>query len=217
MDIKIEENKYKFIELLRKIDRQGADIGALIYKLESSDFFIAPCSTIYHLNQDGGLCLHSLNVYNELCNLVKIYYPNECPFSEETLIIVSLLHDISKMNYYEKYAKNVKVYSETGKKSDELGKFDWVTQMAWKKRDPENRFVYGHHGQNSEYIANSYIPLTLEESAAITNHMGNDDEYHAYDSTFIYNRYPLAVLLHSADFLSAYIIETRVPTEETDE
>ena len=121
------------------------------------------------------------------------------------------------MNYYEKYAKNVKVYSETGKKSDELGKFDWVTQMAWKKRDPENRFVYGHHGQNSEYIANSYIPLTLEESAAITNHMGNDDEYHAYDSTFIYNRYPLAVLLHSADFLSAYIIETRVLTEETDE
>lgn len=149
--------------------------------------------------------------------MVNLYYPNGSPFSEETLIICGLLHDISKMNFYEKYAKNVKVYSETGSKRDEFGKFDWQTQTAYKKREAQDRFVYGHHGQNSEYIVNSYIPLDLDESAAITNHMGNDDEYHAYDSTFIFNRYPLAVLLHSADFLSAYIVENREPTEEVDE
>lgn len=208
MEFSIEQNKYDFIDLLRKVTRPGADIGAFVYKLESSDFFEAPASTIYHLNVKGGLCQHCLNVYRMLVKLVEMYYPdNTSPFSEETLIIAALCHDMDKMNKYETYNRNVKKYSESGSKKDEAGRFDWAVETSYKTREAVDRFVYGHHGQNSEYITNSYIPLSIEESAAITNHSGMDDQYKPYDMTAIFNRYPLATLLHIADFMSTYLVE----------
>ena len=207
MNISIEENKYRFIDLLRHVSRPGADIAGFIYKLESSDFFTAPASTIYHLNVAGGLCQHSLNVYDMLVKLVNMYYPDGSPFTDEQLIIVALCHDMDKMNKYEVYPKNVKKYSDKGSKHDEFGKFDWVTEIGYKTKEATDRFIYGHHGQNSEYITNTYIPLALEESVAITNHSGGDDQYKPYDMTPIFNRYPLAVLLHMADFISTFILE----------
>lgn len=206
--IKVEENKYKFIELLRKVNREGADIPGLIYKLEHSDFFEAPCSTVYHLCVKGGLCQHSLNVYNELAALVR-HYNMEDRFSEESIIIVALLHDLSKMNYYELTAKNTKVYCDNGTKRDELGKFEWKSELGYRRKDELDRFVYGHHGQNSEYMTSTFIPLKLEESVAIVNHMGGDDEYKPFDLTPIYNRYTLAGLLHAADFLSTFVVEAQ--------
>ena len=210
MQFNIEENKYRFINLLRKITRPGADIAALIYKLKNSDWFVAPASTIYHLNVPGGVVQHSLSVYDTLVKLVEVAYPEGNPFTEETLIIVGLLHDFDKMNKYEIYSRNVKKYSETGSKRDEEGRFDWAVEKSYKVKDAVDRFVYGHHGQNSEYMANSYIPLSVEESAAIVNHSGFDTtEYKAWDMTAIYNRYPLAGLLHTADFLSTYVLEPK--------
>ena len=54
----IIDNKNKFIELIKMIDREGADIDLLIRQLEHSDFFIAPASTKYHGSYEGGLCEH---------------------------------------------------------------------------------------------------------------------------------------------------------------
>ena len=54
----IEKNKLEFIELVRSIHREGMDTESLIKKLENSDFFVAPASTIYHNAYDGGLCEH---------------------------------------------------------------------------------------------------------------------------------------------------------------
>lgn len=207
--INVEENKYKFIELIKSISRDGADISGLIYKLEHSDFFEAPCSTVYHLCERGGLCQHSLNVYEELRRLVDMHYPDGDKFSEDSVIIVALLHDLSKMNYYELTAKNTKVYCDNGTKKDELGKFEWKSELGYRRKDEKDRFVYGHHGQNSEYMTSTFIPLTLEESVAIVNHMGGDDEYKPFDLTPIYNRYPLAGLLHAADFLATFVLEAQ--------
>lgn len=207
IEINIEKNKYEFIDLLRTVNRPGADVEALIYKLESSDFFVAPCSTRFHLAVRGGLCQHSLNVYHELKRLNEIY---KLGLSEETMIIISLLHDLDKMDKYEQTYRNVQKYHEQGKKSDENGRFDWVKEWTYRTKDDNNRFVYGHHGQNSEYIANSYIPLTTEESAAITNHMANTiEEYKPFDMTGILNKYPTVVALHMADFLCTFLIENK--------
>ena len=207
MEFNIEENKYRFIDLLRKVERPGADIGAFVYKLESSDFFVAPASTIYHLNVKGGLCQHSLNVYEMLVKLVNMYYPEGSPYTDEQLIIVALCHDMDKMNKYETYFKNVKKYCDNGSKRDDAGRFEWATESAYKTREASDRFVYGHHGQNSEYITAGYIPLSIEESAAIVNHSGGDDQYKPYDMTPILNKYPLAVFLHMADYMSTYLVE----------
>ena len=89
---------------------------------------------------------------------------------EESIVICALLHDMSKMNFYEKTFKNVKVYSEYGSKRDEGGTFDWVAQASYKTVDVEKRFLYGNHEETSEFMVRQYIPLKLEESVAILNH-----------------------------------------------
>lgn len=192
----ILSNKEKFINLLRTIKRPDCLIEELIRKLESSDFFTAPASTQYHCSYEGGLCYHSLNVYEQLKKLIQMEYGDN-NISEDSIIIVSLLHDLSKMNFYETTMRNVK---------DEKG--TWIQIPYIKVKEAKERFLYSTHGANSEYMVGRFIPLTLEESIAIINHMGYS-EVNVQQSSLseIYNRYSLAVLLHLADMLATFIDE----------
>ena len=101
----IDENKKIFIDLLRSVDRKG--IEPLLEYLETkTDFYTAPASTRYHNNCNGGLLAHTLNVYEnfkELLELRKIEMPRE------SVILVSLLHDICKCNYYVLEQRNKKI------------------------------------------------------------------------------------------------------------
>ena len=197
--------KVKITSLLREINREGADIEGLINKMESSDFFVAPASTKFHCNYEGGLAEHSLHAFDELDKLCNIYAPE---ISRESRIIVALLHGLDKMDKYEKFYYNVKDYKSDGKFSDSVGKFNWKEESGYRMKEAEDRFVFGHHGHNSEYKIGYYIPLKLEESAAIINHMSDAmEEYRPYDMTPIFNKYTLAALLHTADFLATFIIE----------
>lgn len=202
----IQQNKDTFTSILRSIKREGANIEGMIYKLEHSDFFDAPASVQYHCSFKGGLCQHSLNVRNALFQFVLSSYPEGSPWSDDTLNIVSLCHDLAKMNFYEPYLKNVKVYCENGSKRDNMGKFEWTSEEAFKMRDASERFMLGSHGQNSEYIAGTFIPLAFEESVAIVNHMGWEPTANM-DLTGIYNKHALAVMLHLADMYSTYVLE----------
>lgn len=203
----ILENKTKFISLLRQIKREGARIDALINKLENSDFFEAPASTQYHCSYRGGLCEHSLHVYEQLSTLIAIEYPDKfvetedqldipyiSPISDESIIITALLHDMSKMNFYETSERNVK---------DENG--NWVKVPYIKVKDAKDRFIFGSHEMNSLYMVESFIPLSLEESTAILHHMGGMAKDSAQDDiSDIYNKFPLALMLHLADMLATY-------------
>lgn len=206
----IETNKETFCTFLRQIRRDGARIDDLINKLENSDFFYAPASTKYHNSVKGGLCDHSLNVYYNLRSLVKNKHLED-KISEESILICGLLHDISKMNIYEEAIRNKKVYSAYGKKYDELGNFDWVSEKSYQMKDAKDRFIYGNHEETSEYMIRCYIPLKLEESVSILTHHGSL----SYDCVPIesvsqkYEKYPLACLLHVADMISTYVDEDR--------
>ena len=58
-------NKEKFIQIYREnITREGADRLLAFLCSEGSDFFTAPASARYHSAYEGGLCEHSLNVYD---------------------------------------------------------------------------------------------------------------------------------------------------------
>ena len=202
----IEANKKQFLDLISSITIEGAYLEELIKFLQESDFFTAPASTQYHCNYTGGLCEHSLNVYNNLVKLANDYMPNT--YTEDTLKVVGLLHDISKVNFYEIYVMNKKIYNEKGTKHDNQGKFDWFAQEAFKVKESHNRFLAGTHEENSMLLVSQYIPLNLEESVAILNHhsgLGNPNQN--YDMSAILNRYPLLTLLHSADYLSTFINE----------
>lgn len=205
----IMNNRTDFIGLLNSITREGAAIEKLINKLERSDFFTAPASTQYHNSYEGGLCDHCLNVCSNMLQLVDMkadtlgINPEEI---RESVIIVSLLHDISKMNTYKPGVKNEKVYSENGSKYDEIGKYDWVSRPVWVTRD--DKFIFGSHESTSEFIARQFIPLTMEESIAILHHMGSMAWDSAKDNIGeVFNKYWLALLLYQADMISTYIDE----------
>jgi hypothetical protein len=203
----IECNKQEFIRLIRSIERDGMDTEALVRKLESSDFFFAPASTKYHSSYPGGLCEHSLNVYYNLVKLCKSKegLDSEC-YDDNSLKIVSLLHDISKMNIYVTTTKNEKVYCADGDKYDNLGRFKWVSKQGFALK--EDRFVYGNHEMTSEYIIRNFIPLTLSESVAVLHHMGGMNwDSSKNDIASIFRQYSLALMLHTADMLATYVDE----------
>ena len=179
----IDSNAVQFYNLLRSTKREG--IEDLIKYLESTDFEVAPASTKYHGNFEGGLCAHSLIVFeilskmlNDYIELKNLEFPNELGEYDEMMnsaIIVALLHDISKVNTYEKTFVNKKVYSKDGSKWDENGNYDWKSVPGYKTKDDEEQFVIGNH---------EGVPVEAMSK--------------------VYNKYTLALLLHEADLLAAY-------------
>lgn len=206
---KVEQNKKRYIELIKSITVPGANVDGFLSWLENkTDFFTAPASAKYHCDFAGGLCQHCLNVYDALVVLVNDHkFDSEgvsrYEYSEDSIKMVALLHDISKVNFYEIYMKNV----NTGLK-DDRGKDIWKPVPEYKVKDAEERFMLGNHEQNAEYIAHTFFPLSVEESSAILHHHAGLGWDSAQDDVpGIYNRYPLAALLHLADMVATYVYE----------
>ena len=209
----IEQNKQTFIELINSIEREF-NKEKLINWLENSDFFYAPASTKYHSNFEGGLCSHCLSVYyslEALCNTFASeskYVTLEdgsqkeeitCKYDKDSIIIVALLHDLSKANFYEKYNRNVK-NEVTGK---------WESVEEYRTIDVQKRFIFGNHEETSEFMVRSFIPLKVEESVAILHHMGGaGHDSSQTDLSVIYSKYNLAALLHTADLLSTFVLNS---------
>lgn len=110
--------KEEFIAIFQEtVKREGAE-ALLDYLEHKSDFFEAPASARYHSAYRGGLCEHSLNVYHCL----KDYLARErvaelygLEYSEESIALVSLLHDVCKIGCYKPGTRNVKGPTESGK------------------------------------------------------------------------------------------------------
>lgn len=182
-------NKSKFQEIANKyIKREG--IGNLLAWLDQTDFYDAPASTRFHNSFEGGLCLHSLNVWTNLCKLLHPF--NEIQTNVETAAIITLFHDLCKVNLYKVEMRNVKENNV------------WV-QKPYYTVDEE--FPFGGHGAKSVYLIQKHMKLTDEEAVAIMNHMGNEDgKYTVFSS---YEKYPIAWLLHVADEAATILDEKR--------
>ncbi len=185
--------KDEFTALYReKITRRGAE--KLLEWMGKADFFTAPASTRYHLACAGGLMEHSVHVYQRLRQLVQSEYPQECPYSEETLAVCGLLHDLCKVNFYKEDTRNVK---ENGV---------WVQKPFYTV---DEQIPYGH-GEKSVFIIERFVRLSLEEAIAIRFHMGGFDARPGDNSVSVaFERYPLAILLHLADLQASYLDESR--------
>lgn len=178
------------------IKRPGSE--ALLDWLHSTDFFLAPASTRFHGCYEGGLCEHSVNVWEELVRLLKAY--PEVKVSGETAAIVALLHDLCKIGCYKPERKSRK----TGRLKRD-GKPEWEDYIGFAF---EEDFCFGGHGSKSVYLAQKYLPLTNAEAVAINCHMGFADRNPGdYSLGTAYERYPLAWLLHVADESATYIRE----------
>ena len=180
--------KNEIVALLKEVKRDGME--NLIEFLERTDFYTAPASTKFHNAFEGGLAEHSLNVYKALKELTKDKW------SEDTLRIVGILHDLCKINLYKVEMRN--------KKNPDTGA--WYQEPYYTSED----MMPLGHGEKSVMLISEFIKLTKEELYAIRWHMGGFEpkENYGYVSK-AYEKYELAVYAHMADIMATYILENR--------
>ncbi len=198
-------NKEEFLQIYNEyVKRQGSQ--EFLDWLLKTDFFTAPASTKYHGACEGGLLLHSLNVYKTL----RERYFEEGKDSEESFAICALLHDLCKAQFYKVSTRNVK--------NDVTGQWEKVPYYT-----VEDAFPYGH-GEKSVFLIERFMRLKTSEAMAIRWHMGGFDDSArggSFAISLAYEKYPLAVKLHLADLESTYLKEkntsiVRVPTRGVD-
>jgi len=193
----MENLKEKFVKIYKEnITREGAD-KLLEYLLsDKSDFFTAPASTRFHGSYPGGLVEHSINVYECLKDYLSRQRTKELynmDFSDETIAIVSLLHDICKVNIYKPGTRNVK---------DENGVWKQVPTYTFDDKMP-----YGH-GEKSVYIINGYMRLTRDEAFAIRFHMGFTGVEDVGTVSNAFEMFPLAFATATADMEATFYLES---------
>ena len=189
-------NKERFIEIYKdKITREGADKLLEYLMSPSSDFFTAPASARNHSSFEGGLCEHSLNVYDRMVSYVNSEHFKSLGFeySEESIAIVSLLHDLCKINIYKKGFRNVK---------DEKGTWQRVDTFEYDDQMP-----YGH-GEKSVYMISPFMKLSREEAFAIRYHMGYSSTEDARNVSLAFEMFPLAFAVSVADSEATYYVES---------
>ena len=102
------ENIERFEQLLRSTNREG--IENLISFIQKSDFYTAPASTRFHSCHEGGLLEHSLYVYDRfVAKFTDDLWAEKVNVSRDSLIIIALLHDLTKCYFYGTELKNKKV------------------------------------------------------------------------------------------------------------
>ncbi|MDE6953360.1 MAG: hydrolase [Erysipelotrichales bacterium] len=188
-------NKERFIEIFKQhIKRQGSDKLLEFLLSKNSDFFDAPASTRFHGSYGGGLLEHSLNVYDCLKDYLsrqRVKDTYGLKYSEESIAIVALLHDLCKVNCYKRGTRNVK---ENGQ---------WIQVPTYEYND---MLPYGH-GEKSVYMISGYMKLTREEAFAIRYHMGFAGNEETRNVGAAFEMFPLAFALSTADMEATYFIE----------
>lgn len=186
-------DKERFIQIYQThIKRKGSEKLLEFLLSHHSDFFEAPASSRFHGSFDGGLVAHSLNVYDCLKSYLlhaKEQYHFE--YSEESIAIVALLHDLCKINCYKKGTRNVKKDGQ------------WIQVPTYEYDD---QLPYGH-GEKSVYMISGYLRLSREEAFAIRYHMGFSGNEDMRNVSKAFEMFPLAFALSVADMEATYFIE----------
>ena len=200
MDTK--KNQQEFEALLRSTGREG--IEYVIEDLEKDGFFEAPASSGHHLNIQGGLCQHSLNVCKAglmIWEGLKTLEPSGVNnVKRESVIIATLLHDVCKTDIYKRTVK---------KRKNKLGQWEDSEGYRVSYKD----FPMGHGEKSVIMLLCSGLELHDDEMLAIRWHMGawginmnSYEDQRNYDTAR--QKYPLCSIIQSADSLAAAIMET---------
>lgn len=204
MDKTLQDNKERFVELLKSTQREGVEY--VIEDLESLGFFEAPASSTQHLNYDGGLVEHSLNVY-DMAVMLKEQIIARRPDLEkllptESIIIASLLHDVCKADIYRKVMR---------RRKDAIGTYE---EYQAYEVDYSNLPI-GHGEKSVIMILRSGMYLEDDEVIAIRWHMSAWDlPFQSFELSKSLNvardKSPLCSLIHTADTLAANLLERKL-------
>ncbi|MBR1786822.1 MAG: HD domain-containing protein [Paludibacteraceae bacterium] len=198
--------KEKFIRLLRSTNRAG--IENVLSWLEQSDFFVAPASTVFHGNYEGGLAEHSYEVAltaKDLRDMLIKRKPEiEQQVSRESIIIAALLHDVCKTNIYKKTTKY--------RKNDYN---QWETYEAYNVDYSE--LPVGHGEKSVIRLLRLGLEMTDDEILAIRWHMSAWDmpfqSVEAKGNLFVAKeKSPLLSIIQAADELTSALIDHKSTT-----
>lgn len=170
------------VDRLMSMERMlGRDV---VERLIDDGFTTAPASAKFHGAYDGGLIDHSFKVTERLIELTKReklkWGRKESPY------IVGMLHDLCKIDQYEKLSEE---------EAEAQGK-------KYKYRQTE---IDGH-GSKSVIYAGRLIELTEEEELCIRYHMGaftEKEEWSEYTGAI--HKYPNVFWTHNADMIASHI------------
>lgn len=193
------DTKERYELLKKKVIKRKKEFDAFIAMLEKdSSWLRSPASTKYHLNKEGGLLEHSVGVTETLLKLRETLAPQ---ISEESCVIVGLLHDAGKIGMPGKprYLKND-------------NQWEIEKRGITYKINPDE--VYMGLAARSLYLIAKYIPLSDSEAQAILYH---DGQYVEGNKEVAHHEMPLSLLAHFADMWTATVYEEgRKVVESTD-
>ncbi len=148
----------------------------------------APASTRYHLNIEGGLLIHSLNVANTILKLRPVLAPE---IEEESCVIVALYHDVGKVGL--------------------PGKPYYVPNPSqWHVRNRNITYITNHDlpwmdiTSRSLFLVSQHIKLTADEGQAIRFH---DGQYIDENKGVAHKETKLTRLLQYADNWAGCVLE----------
>ena len=202
LDLEMQRDKFLKIFDNEIGDREGKDNLRDWLLSDDCDFFIAPASTKYHGNYDGGLCEHSIDVYEMAVRLEGLYREDirkqylvlNRPYNHdqfmESLAIAALFHDLCKANFYRARTNG----KNTSYAVDEL-------------------LPFGGHGSKSVFVLSKYLKdIKDDEAIAINCHMGfsrGNDSSISIGESFRFS--PLSWIIHVADEAATFMLDRGAP------
>jgi len=189
------ELRQRYNTLKSKVTTRAEDFADLMDYIENeTEWLTAPASTRFHLCKESGLLEHSVNVAEILIQLKNTLYPI---ISDESCVIVALLHDLGKVGMPKQplYLKN--------KPTENQRRAGYGPTYPYSYN---NDLTYLSVPIRSLYHALPYLRLTEEETQAIAYH---DGQYVDDNRSVAKNETPLTLLLQYADNWCGFVIEER--------
>lgn len=183
----------RYQALKEKVMKRKKEFDGLMSYIEGeTSYMTAPASTKYHLCHEQGLLEHSVNVAENLLKIKAVLAPS---ISDESCVIVGLLHDLGKagMPGQPQYIKN-----EPTPKQKAYG-YPASTPYRFNKD-----LLYLSVPIRGLYLIASRFPLTEEEVQAIVYH---DGQYVDDNRSVAAKEEKLTLLLQYADNWSGFIVE----------
>ncbi|MDO4496914.1 MAG: HD domain-containing protein [Bacteroidales bacterium] len=197
----MNERRQFFEETLRATGRRNIEL--VLDYIEKLGFYEAPASSMFHLNEPGGLLEHSVNVYNMAMQIKPSILALKPEISDrlkdDSIAIAALLHDICKSNVYKPEVKRRK--TPEGRWEDYQG---YGVDYSW--------FPMGHGEKSVMMLLLCHLEITEDEMLAIRWHMGPWDlNFQSNEQKSSINaakeKCPLLSLISVADQLAAGILE----------
>lgn len=185
--------EYRYSALKEKVRSRKEAFDSLMHFVETQTAYLsAPASVKYHLCREQGLLEHSVNVAETLLRLRETLMPT---LSEESCVIVALLHDLGKAGApgQPQYIENLP--------SEKQQRYGYPANTPFRFN---TELTYLSVPIRSLYLILPYLPLTQEEVQAIAYH---DGQYVQENKGVAAKESELTLLLQYADNWSGFAVE----------